>query len=453
MKLQPTTPLTLLLALAAAPPALAQDAPAEGEEGEPPGATPGVTVIQVPSQQAPQVVVPGYPQPGFDPNAHLPSSSRGSSDISRPSDGFDLARQGSGSTSVRGSSGGSYVVEGQFVPESHSVRRGDTLWDISGRYYQNPYAWPQVWSMNPQVQNPHWIYPGDRIRLRDPSQSSARAGIGPGGGGPGGGLGLSGNRVPRQTIFLRGVGWVDDPSKDTWGEVVGSPEDQMLLSEGDDVYLRLKEKDEDGNEIQIAVGQELTVFQIIKSVGSGKASGELVSVRGTVRVDRYNPKTHMVRGRIVESLDVIERGAKVGAVLRRFDVVPPKQSDKDLEARIIASLYPHQMFGQHQVVFIDKGKEDGVAPGMRFFAVRRGDRWVQTLGGAGQMATVRPRVEDEKPAAVDKMTYGVDEDLLPDETYAELRVLSVRDHTAAAMVTISLHEVERSAVLVTRKGY
>jgi nucleoid-associated protein YgaU len=332
------------------------------------------------------------------------------------------------------------------------VRRGDTLWDISGRYYQNPYAWPQVWSMNPQVQNPHWIYPGDRIRLRDPGGSPTGAGVGPGGGGPGG-LGLSKGRVPPQTIFLRGVGWVDDPSKDTWGEVVGSPEDQMLLSEGDDVYLRLKEKDEDGNEIEVAIGQELTVFQIIRGVGSGKASGELVSVRGTVRVDRYNPKTHMVRGRILESLDVIERGAKVGAVLRRFDVVPPKQSGKDLEARIIASLYPHQMFGQHQVVFLDKGIKEGVEPGMRFFAVRRGDRWAQTLGSAGQMATLRPRVEDERAAEVDKMTYGVDEDLLPDETYAEIRVLSVRDHTSAAIVTVSLYEVEKTAVLVARQGY
>jgi hypothetical protein len=345
--------------------------------------------------------------------------------------------------SIRGSQSGSYVVEGQFVPESHSVRRGDSLWDISGRYYQNPYSWPQLWAMNPQIQNPHWIYPGDRVRVRDPSEAPTRNNIGvtrPGG-----------RRISPQTVFLREVGWIDDHEEDAWGELVGSPEDQMLLSDGDDVYIRLKEDKDD--EHPVAIGQELTIYRPIKKVGEGKANGELVSVRGTARVDRYNPKTRMVRARIVESLDVIERGAKIGPVTRSFDVVPPARSDQDLEAHIIASVYPYHLFGQQQVVFLDKGEEDGVRPGQRFFAVRRGDRWVQTLTGAGPMATFRARVEDEKPAEVEKTPYGIDEDLLPDETYGELRVMRVRKHTCAALVTASVHEIERSAVLISRKGY
>ncbi|WP_044235985.1 LysM peptidoglycan-binding domain-containing protein [Chondromyces apiculatus] len=444
-------PTTLVaLALASAPAAsLAQEVSVDSGAGAEQPATPGVTVIQVPTQ-APQVIVPGYPPPGFDPNSHLPSSSRGSTDTSRPSDGFDLNRGSVGEVSVRGNANGSYVVEGQYLPEMHSVRRGDTLWDISGRYYQNPYSWPQLWAMNPQLQNPHWIYPGDRLRLREQGEANARSGLTAN---MPGGLQLQNGRVPPQTIFLHTVGWVDDQKKDTWGTLVGSPEDQMLLSEGDDVYLQMSKEDDDGQERTIALGQELTIFQPIKRVGSGKASGDLVAVRGTVRVDRYNPKTRMVRGRILESLDVIERGARVGAVQRRFDVVSPRKSDKDLEAKILASLYPHHMFGQNQVVFIDKGKEEGVAPGMRFFAVRRGDKWAQNIDAAGQTAKLRPRVDDDRAAIVDKMQYGVDEDLLPDETYAEMRVLSVRDHTCVALVTAALHEVERNAALVMRVGY
>ncbi|WP_437610334.1 LysM peptidoglycan-binding domain-containing protein [Sorangium sp. So ce834] len=443
MKFHPKATLVpLSLALAAAPLlALAQ----EQGGGEGAGQGPGVTVVQLPPAQPTvetQVVVPGYPQPGFDPNAHLPSSSRGTTDTSRASDGFDLGRRGEGPASVRGSANGSYVVEGQVVPESHSVRRGDTLWDISGRYYTNPYAWPQVWALNPQLQNPHWIYPGDRIRLRDPNEAPTRGSIG---------LGLTkagrGGRVPAKTIFLRDLGWVDDVKKDTWGELVASPDDQMLLSEGDDVYLRLS------GDHEVAIGQELTIFREIKKVKSGgDDKGELVTVRGTARVDRYNPKTHMVRARLIESLDVIERGDRVGWVARRFDVVPPASADADLEARIIAAIYPYQLFGQHQVVFIDKGEKDGVKPGQRFFAVRRGDRWVQQLGGAGKLATLRPRVQDERPAQVDAPKFGIDEELLPDETYAELRVLNVRERTAAALVTSAMYEVERDAVLVSRKG-
>src|SRR5262249_40541358 len=146
--------------------------------GEAP-AGPGVTVIQVPSAPAREVVVPGYPQPGFDPNSHLPSSARGTTDASRSTDGFDFGAREGGPSSVRGSASGSYVVESQNVPEAHTVRRGDTLWDISARYYQNPYTWPRVWSYNPQIQNPHWIYPGDRIRVREGETTGMQAEAGP----------------------------------------------------------------------------------------------------------------------------------------------------------------------------------------------------------------------------------------------------------------------------------
>ena len=51
-------------------------------------------------------------------------------------------------------------------PNEVIVTKGDTLWDISGRFLQNPWEWPKLWRANPQVKNPHLIYPGDRLRLK-----------------------------------------------------------------------------------------------------------------------------------------------------------------------------------------------------------------------------------------------------------------------------------------------
>lgn len=51
-------------------------------------------------------------------------------------------------------------------PDSYIVVRGDTLWDISGVFLENPAAWPQIWRVNPQIDNPDLIYPGDIISLR-----------------------------------------------------------------------------------------------------------------------------------------------------------------------------------------------------------------------------------------------------------------------------------------------
>lgn len=50
--------------------------------------------------------------------------------------------------------------------EIHTVKQGDTLWDLSRHYLKDPFLWPQIWEMNSHVRNPHWIYPGDQVLIK-----------------------------------------------------------------------------------------------------------------------------------------------------------------------------------------------------------------------------------------------------------------------------------------------
>lgn len=392
--------------------------------------------------QGPTVVTPiqpyGTPSPGYDPNAHLPSSARGSTDASRASDGFDLNQRGSGGASVKGSESGQFVLDGAGLPQGHTVRRGDTLWSISGQYYRNPYNWPRLWAKNPQIQNPHWVYPGDRVWLRDEAEVPSRISRpGP-------------SSVPPSTVFLRDLGWVTDASRDTWGEIVGSPLDHVTLVDAHDVYLKLH------RDVVVSLGDELTIFRPVRAMrtAEGEGDGELVSIRGTVRIDKWNAKTRIARARVVESIDTIERGALVGPVQRKFTVTPPVTNARHVEARILTALYPHTIFSQHQVVFLDRGEKDGVRVGNRFLAVRRGDRWVESLeGGSGEYATKRGETEDDRDAAISQLRSDGPFELYPDELYAELRVITVRKQTCMAIITEAAFELERDAVIVMKKGY
>ncbi len=51
------------------------------------------------------------------------------------------------------------------APQTYVVVKGDTLWDISALYLDSPWLWPRLWQINPDIDNPHLIYPGDKLSL------------------------------------------------------------------------------------------------------------------------------------------------------------------------------------------------------------------------------------------------------------------------------------------------
>ncbi|RYE84548.1 MAG: LysM peptidoglycan-binding domain-containing protein, partial [Myxococcales bacterium] len=299
-----------------------------------------------------------------------------------PADGFTIPDQST--ATVRGNDKGYGIIGGggdvapSRIPGLHVVRRGDTLWDITGHYYRNPWMWPKVWSYNPQVQNPHWIYPGDQLRLRnDGGDDRTTQTVGEGT--------LRRQSVQPDTVFLRDTGFIDDARRDVWGVLSGSPEDRMMLADGNVVYLDIKDNHEP------KVNQELTIFRPARSVGKGA----VVEILGTVRVESYDADKKLARGRIIESLDVIERGANVGPLGRRFDVVAPARNKNDVVAHVTYSIVPLVFHARDQVVFLDKGSDDGLVPGNRLFILRRGDGWRPTLQGSGDLSDKRIRYTEQ----------------------------------------------------------
>jgi len=376
--------------------------------------------------------------------------------VGETSDGFDLAPTSTGGGSVlRGGRGAGAVMGTErplSVPDIHLVRDGDTLWDLSGAYFQSPWQWPKIWKSNPQIKNPHWIYPGDQLRLRNSNElgSSGLRALTLGGGNGRGGLANRREGVTPDTVFLREQGFIGDPKRDVWGELVGAVEEQMLLADGNQVYLVLRPN------VTPTPGQELTVFRTVRQPdevrGARKPPGQIVAVNGTVRIDAWDPKTRIARAEIIESVDVIERGVKVGPVGRRFDVVPPRENTRDIEARVLTSVYPHVYHAQNQVVFLDRGSEDGLVPGNTLVVFRKGDTWRKSLATGSKM--LRDRMRIDSPAVVDVETTPLrgDQAKFPEEGVAELRVLRAEKFSSVALVTQSRRELVAGDRAVARAG-
>jgi hypothetical protein len=381
-------------------------------------------------------------------DSHLGSSSRAKTDINQ-GDTFDLGRSGPEPAVVRGAADAPGVIGDEPRPSTgvYVVQTGDTLSKISQQVYGQPWLWPRLWSQNPQIQNPHWIYPGDQIVLSAPSRP----------GQPGqvqtlGANAFTGRQelVPSDAVFLRQLGYIDDPAKGIIGEIVGGIEPVQMLSQGQHVYVATRPGQ------ALSVGQELTVFRPVREApkveGARTPPGKLVALQGRVRINYVNRQKNLVRAEIIESLDVIERGAKVGFVESRYAVVPPQKSTKDINARVLTSLHPHVFMGQNQVVFIDRGSVDGLASGHRLFVTRRGDTWRRTLSTTTSMARTRINI-DAAELSFESVPLHGDERDFPEEIVAELRVIRAHKFSALAVVAAAKVEVLAGDRAIARAGF
>ena len=430
-----------------------------------PAGTPAAPAGPAGAAPAPSGAVYGpnfVPAPGTNLEGYLPSSSQAKGDIYTP-DGFDLRRPNNAVPTVRGNPDNLGVLNvdtaaGAGETKSfHIVRKGDTMWGICGEQLGDPRLWPRIWAQNPQLQNPHWIYPGDQLRLRAGGEGTEAGGLAQGsragfvqGGKLGDGTVGRAALVPPETVFLRELGYIDEPDREVWGQVVGAREEQQLLSDQNRVYMILRPG------AQVQIGQLMTVFEDSREPpapeGARVPPGKIVAFKGTIKIEAWDANTRVARGLVVETLDAIERGFKVGPVGRRYYVVPPAASQVEVQARILTGMYPHVFMGRDQVVFIDRGANDGLKPGNRLFVVRKGDAWRRTLETTTDMARARIRMDVPERVELEITELQGDEESFPEEVIAELRVIRSHRYSSLALVTGSSEEIAPGDRAVTRKG-
>lgn len=324
------------------------------------------------------------------------------------------------------------------LSEGHVVQKGESLWEICERRLGNPWVWPKVWALNPSIRNPHLLEPGTKLRLTDGSMSvraesrSVRSGE----------HRFTDRRGHAATgsVYVRNYAYVEDGEFSSQGVLVGSPDEHVFLGPGETVYIAWSsgELPKDGD--------VLSVYRTVRREGLGA----VVTIQASVKVRGVNEQSKQVRAAVLETSDALERGALVGPLRRVYDMVAPQTATKDVTAKLVAAASSHELLGADQVVFMNAGRAEGVAVGNLVRMVRRGDGYDRTNPqGLGRR---RLMMTKEEPFASEGIVFPSDPAALPDESFADMRVLEVREHSAVLLVTGASREVADGDVVEIKAG-
>lgn len=352
------------------------------------------------------------------------------------------------------------------IPEErrYVVKEGDTLWDISSSLMKDPFLWPRLWKDNKYIINPDLIYPGNVIML--PGEEAAVKEAAPlaqqpppappkeaapaeekvaeeipapiveeaapaveeeaAKGAPPKekrmSLIIGGIGALKEDVLIFSSGFIASRLEDK-GVIIGSLDKKEMLGDNDIIYIDRKRNS------SIAKDEKYTIYRVAKKVehpATGKKIGYLVKILGVVQITSV--KKSVATGTIIRSFDVMEYGDKLmpyKKVDESMESGSKGVAGKELKGYVVEVKDEKLENADLDIVYIDKGENDGVMRGDRFWVVRRGEKTSMFSPGGG----IR----------------------LPSEAIAELKVISVEKGTATAQIIKSLKSIIRGDIISSKR--
>jgi hypothetical protein len=241
----------------------------------------------------------------------------------------------------------------------YTIQRGDTLWDLSERFFDSPWQWPDLWQENSQISNPHLIYPGERIRLFHKGWVKTTAKIDVNEKSP------KKNQQKDLPYFvypdIDRIGFIKKEPVTPSGYIFKSYNDKIMISHGDKVYIR------QNNNASFIPGEKYTIYRTL-SPATDKKTKDPVGIQhyltGILEITEKHPD--LATARVVQSF----RAIAVNDLLMPYQPLSKKifitESKKGLEGSIIGSEEKATIIGDSTIAFIDRGNQDGVMPGQYY---------------------------------------------------------------------------------------
>ncbi len=257
-------------------------------------------------------------------------------------------------------------------PDRYRVVKGDTLWDISGRFLRSPWRWPEIWHVNPQIANPHLIYPGDELELvyidgeprlqlrRGPLKLSPTVRSSPWDGAI--------PTIPVDAIgpFLTRPYVLDEVQLDNAPYIVDFSDEHILGGAGWKAYVRA------------ITSSDILKYEIVRpgdayrDADTDEILGYEATYVGTTELQRTgDPATVFINSTELESV-IGDRLIPAGEDKATAHFTPHAPAEP-VEGSIISVLNGVSQIGQFNVVVLDRGAVDGLDPGTVLRVDQRGE--------------------------------------------------------------------------------
>jgi hypothetical protein len=246
----------------------------------------------------------------------------------------------------------------------YTVQKGDTLWDLSQRFGDSPWLWPDLWKDNQQILNPHLIYPGNRLLLfkkkdKDTVINKKTIEI----------IAAPAPREIKEIVKLYKyfpidtVGFIRKEPVIPSGYLFKVKDDKEMASTGDLVYIK------PGKDINFNPGARFTVYRVLGPIVDDK-TGALIGSQyyftGVVEIKKIEPLYALAE--VIRAYRAIAIDDLLMPYEQRSPEIPIIECEKGIDGAIISAEEKREIIGDNTVVFINQGKKDGIKPG-QFYSI------------------------------------------------------------------------------------
>jgi len=311
--------------------------------------------------------------------------------------------------------GSSFADEGQ----TYTIRKGDTLWGISERFVSDPFYWPNLWSKNQFITNPHLIYPGQKVIIRngriefvgEGQPESAVQPVTAGVANQTPNVKVDSNRTARIRAATDTGSFISTDQMPGTGEVIATSDDRLFMAAGDEIFIRFDDLS------AVKAGDKYNLFDVgnkVKHPISKKSLGYHISRLGVVTITTVD--AHVATATVDSNNLEIQRGARALPYQEPVRDVALNEAESKISGVLISANEDKIILSQYDVIYMDKGRADGMEQGNLLYITRQ-------------------REVDGTP--------------LPEDLLGAAVVLELQEKTCSALVLKSVQEMYRGDTIYT----